>query len=372
MDTFRCSHDTSLSKEEKALFSGYLQRHGLSDNIWDLFEEWVSRSTPEVGFFYLKVHDGADLVGLGLFLRIKPFDLRTSYAKLRGSGFPSKLGGAISALTNNCVYLSFRNLITSNLSRPFFCRDTEMEQEVLGAMLRSLRGQSDADMVSIVDTALHDDLYRQEGFTKYPSSSEAYLDVTKYTDISQYLGEHRSLKKNLARRKKRVQTEIEAGPVSKVDRQEMMACVECSAGLSRVNNPCQQFFEDNIWDTDVFNSDKYLHIRVRVDGRIAGFHIFQVCGSRMGGVLGGFNRDYTRNNFVYERVIVASLDYAIQEHLERVQYSLVDNQTKLRLVESREPCGLYFYSSSRLNRKVFDLTYKFGDVYDLFLLESKG
>jgi hypothetical protein len=136
------------------------------------------------------------------------------------------------------------------------------------------------------------------------------------------------------------------------------------------SGPPPSVIEDHIFDTDVFNTDQYVHIRVRVDGRIAGFHIFQVCGRHMGGVLGGFNRDYTRNNFVYERVIVASLRYALDQGLEQVHYSLVDNHTKQRLVPSREPCSVYFFSTNAMNRKVFELTYKYGDMYDLSLLEQ--
>jgi len=209
-----------------------------------------------------------------------------------------------------------------------------------------------------------------EGFYKYPSSSEAYLDATKYEDVSEYLAQHRSLKKNLSRRKNFVKTEIQQGPVSDIDKEQMKACVECSVENSKVNNPCQNFFEKNIFDTEAFNSNKYTHILVRVDNRIAGFHTFQVCGSHMGGVLGGFNREYSQKNFVYERIIVASLDYAIKNNISRVHYSLIDNYTKLRLVESLEPCGLYFFSRNAVNRKIFKLTYKFSDVYELYLLEA--
>ena len=155
------------------------------------------------------------------------------------------------------------------------------------------------------------------------------------------------------------------------DREQIRACVVCSARQSRVNNPCQSFFEDHIFDTEVFHTDRYVHIRVRVDGQIAGFHIFQICGQHMGGVLGGFNRDHTRNNFVYERVIVASLQYAIERGLAQVHYSLVDNHTKQRLVPSRRPCGVYFFSGNPMNRKVFEFTYKYGDMYDLYLLEQE-
>jgi hypothetical protein len=367
----RCSQDASLSEAEKAGFAESLDRQGLRPSLWDLFGEWVARSTSSVRFFYLKVHSGSELVGLGLLVRVRPFDLRTSYAPLRRDPFWSKLAGGLSTLSNHCVYLSFRNLITSNLSRTLFSRTPELEDEVLVAILRALKELDDADMVSIVDTRVQDDVYAQEGFTRYPSPSEAYLDVGRYGDLSEYLAQHPSLRRNLARRSQQVQTEIVLGPASTSDREQMSACVACSAGLSRVNTPCQQFFEHHLLDTEVFSSDKYLHIRVRVDGRIAGFHIFQVCGTHLGGVLGGFNRDHTRNNFVYERVIVASLDHAIKQGLTHVHYSLVDNRTKLRLVESLEPCGLYFFARSRLNRAVFDLTYPYSDMYALFRLETE-
>ncbi|KPA14254.1 hypothetical protein MHK_005538 [Candidatus Magnetomorum sp. HK-1] len=79
MDNVHCKKDTSLTKEEKEVFTGHLEQEGLSYNIWDLFEEWVERSTSKVKFFYLKVYKDENLIGLGLFSKIKPFDLTTSY-----------------------------------------------------------------------------------------------------------------------------------------------------------------------------------------------------------------------------------------------------------------------------------------------------
>ena len=92
----------------------------------------------------------------------------------------------------------------------------------------------------------------------------------------------------------------------------------------------------------------------------------------MGGVLGGFIRNRSRKAFAYERVIVASLDYAIKNKLKYVQYSLVDNFTKLRLVDSLEPCGLYFYARNPINRKAFKYMFKSSDMYALYLLEQQG
>jgi hypothetical protein len=148
--------------------------------------------------------------------------------------------------------------------------------------------------------------------------------------------------------------------------------VACSVEHSRVNNPCQRFFEDNIFATEAYRSDDYVHVLVRVGDTIAGFHTFLHCGRNLGGVLGGFDRDHTRNSFPYERVIVGSLAYAVEHSIDRVHYSLIDNLTKLRLVGEREPCGLYFWSRSRAKRKLFELTYRFGDIHQLSLLEGRA
>jgi hypothetical protein len=247
-----------------------------------------------------------------------------------------------------------------------------MADVVMKAILTYLRNVKEADMVTIIDTLVHDEIYRMEGFQKYPSPSEAWLDVSNYQDVSEYLNKHRNLKKNLRRKRKLIVSEVQQGAMSEMDIEQMKACVECSVENSRVNNPCQQFFEDNIFETEVFNSNKYVHVVVRIDKTIAGFHAFQVCGSAMGGVLGGFNRELSQGSYVYERVIVASLDYAIKNNIKRIHYSLIDNYTKLRLIDSLEPCALYFYSRSSLNRKVFDLTYRFNDIYELYSLEKHG
>jgi len=354
-----------------AVFAGHLKQEGLSNNIWDVFEEWVRRPSAKVSFFYLKVYQSELLIGISLFLRIKPFDLKTSYSMFRKNVFLKKAIQAISFLSRNCVYVSFRNLITSNLTRPFFYRESAMADMVMETILNYLKDEKEADMITIVDTLENIGHYQKAGYDIYPSSSEAFFDATKYTDISEYLNEHRSLKKNLKRRNKIITTDILQGPIPKNDQIQIKECLYCSIEKSRINTPSQQFFEDTIFDTEVYNSDKYTHIFIRVHNRIVGFHTFQVSGSNMGGVLGGFNREYSGKSFAYERVIVASLDYAIKNKLKYVQYSLVDNYTKLRLVDSLEPCCLYFYSRNPVNRSIFKATFKYNDVYALHLLEKQ-
>ena len=370
MKNLHCRQDDSLTDEEKGVFSSHLKEQKLSNNIWDIFQIWIDKSTIKINFFYLKVYNGDELIGLGLFIKVKPFDLRTSYSRLRKNFILSKLFSFVSAISSNCVYISLRNLVTSNITRPFFYKDPDMEDVIMQTILDHLKKDKKADMISIVDTTVNDNNYKISGFINYPSSSEGSFDVARYNDISEYLNEHKNLKKNLKRRKDIIATEILQGPISDSDKEQIKECLDCSIDNSRVYTPSQEFVENNIFETEVFNSEKYIHILIRVENRIAGFHIFQISGSNMGGVLGGFNRNYSQKNFVYERVMVASLDYAIKNKINRVNYSLIDNYTKLRLVNKLEPCSLYFYSRNPMNRLVFRVTYKLNDVYKLNLLEK--
>lgn len=371
MNNIYCKKEMSLADQEKKVFSDYLDQQEIAMNIWDLFHEWVSLSNEKVEFFYLKVYQNEHVIGLGLFLKINSFDMRTSYSRLRKNVFFNTITKVLSSLGRKCIYLSLRNLITANICRPFFYSSPEVEDVVMDAILTYLKSEKGADMVSIIDTKDKGRYYENAGLREYLCPSEAWFDVKQYSDISEYLKKHRSLKRNIKRRKNKVKNEIFIGPVTENDKNQLKACLDCSIENTRVYNPSQKFFEDNMFNTDVFNSKDYVHIVVRVGENIAGFHTFKISGACMGGVLGGFNRKYSRNNYVYERIIVASLDYAIQHNLKRVHYSLIDNFTKLRLVDSREPCSLFFYSRNPINRFAFKRTFKFNDLYELYRLENQ-
>lgn len=372
MNSTCCKMETSLTDQEKELFRHYMDQQQLSSNIWDLFQEWIALSNSKVHFFYLKVYQDDKLIGLGLFLKIKSFDLRTSYSILRDNAFFKAIASTISLFSRKCLYVCLRNLITANISRPFFFKKIEMEGVVMNAILSYLKQEKDADLVSIIDTKDNDGHYETAGFHKFPCPSESSFNVKKYSDISEYLKKHKSLKKNISRKKNTIKPEIFTGPVSEFDKDHIKACLDCSIENSRAYQPTQKFFDDHMFKTDVFDSADYIHIVIRIDGNIAGFHTFKVSGSSMGGVLGGFNRKYSRKNFVYERIMVASLDYAIRNGLKCVHYSLIDNFTKLRLVDTFEPCRLFFYSRNPINRIAFKYAYKYSDIYQLHLLERQG
>ena len=135
MKNIYCKEDCLLTELEKKVFVQYLDRHGICSNVWELFQQWIVLSNSRVKFFYLKVNHNEQLVGLGIFVKINPYDIRTSYSKLRKNTFLNTITPILSRLGRNCLYVSLRNLITANISRPFFYRDIEIERVVMEATL---------------------------------------------------------------------------------------------------------------------------------------------------------------------------------------------------------------------------------------------
>ena len=138
MNNTYCKKDISLTDQEKEVFSHYIDQLQLSSNIWDLFQEWIVLSNSKVDFFYLKVYQDDKLIGLGLFLKINSFDLRTSYSILRKNAFFNTITSVLSLFSRKCLYVCLRNLITANISRPFFFKEIEMEGVVMNAILSYL------------------------------------------------------------------------------------------------------------------------------------------------------------------------------------------------------------------------------------------
>lgn len=373
MMELHCRKESVLSEEEKHVFRYDLQTRRLSADIWTLFQEWIQLSDSRVGFFFLKVYENERLIGLGMFIELNAFTPRASFAA--ASKKNALLKAAVSTmdlLGKKCLYVCVQNLITVNNGRPFFFREDRNEERVMNALLSHLKSDNKPDMITLVDTADQCRYYNTEGYRSFPCPSGAYFDVRKYSRTSEYLNTHKSLKKNLSRKKGRIRVKVFSGPLPEKDMDQIKKCLSCSTKNSRALIPAQEFFDQYIFTTSIFTSSRYIHIVVRVDGHITGFHTFQVCGDVMGGVVGGFNREHLKNSFVYERIMVASLDYAIRNNIERVHFALVDNLTKLRLVNAFEPCRLFFYSRSPLQRFLFQQTYKHSDLFNLYLMEQQG
>jgi hypothetical protein len=367
--SLHCREDTGLNREEKKIFNGFLQENELSEDIFTFFQSLVGLSTQQDQFTFIKVFAEDAFVGLAMFARVQANPVyRSLNTKLRAHSFIATIGSVL----RSTLYFSMHSISSPGLPRAVIYRDKNREDAVSEAILSWLKRKKDASLVIIIDSAEKSDLYSRNSFLCLPFSSDSWIDVTRYESLADYLSIHKQTRKRIAKFQRRRSVTIETlrGDVPDEIKRGMAECLECSIRYSKSLLPVQTFFNQNIFRTALFTSDRYIHFVIRVDGQIAGFSTRLSCGRNLIGIMGGYNRELFGKVPVYDFMIVSTLDYCIEHKYKRLVYGVVDNYTKARLMDSFRGLRLYAYSRNPLSRLLFRYAYRFSSAYELSRIEE--
>ena len=369
--SIHCREEPFLSPEEKQRFDGFFLEHGISKDIFLFFESLVGLSTDNHRFMFVKVFAGNELVGLAMFARIAGHSLYGSLnSRLRQYAFLERLGG----MMRSTVYFSMHAVSSPGLPRSFLYTDQGLQNEVNEAILSWAKEKRDADTVIIFDAAEASDVYTRNSFACLPFSSDSWIDVTRYEKVEDYLSLHRPTRKKLSRFRRRRNVEVETlrGSVPEETMQGMIACLLCSYRNSKGLLPIQEFYNANLLRTALFESDRFIHFVIRVDGQIAGFSTRLLCGKTLIGIIGGYDRELPGKLPVYDLMIATTLEFCIRNGYTRLVYGLVDNQTKARLMDSFREQKFYAYSRNPFLRLVMKRAYSLLSGHDLHRIDAEA
>jgi hypothetical protein len=369
--SIRCAEESILTSEEKQRFDGFLREHGLSEDIFLYFESLVALSTDDDRFLFVKVLSGDELVGLAMFARIAGHSLYGSLnSRLRRYAFLERLGGAM----RSTVYFSMHSVSSPGLPRSFLYTDERLEEAVNEAILSWAKQKKDADTVIIFDAAAASEVYARNSFECLPFSSDSWIDVTRYEKVEDFLSLHKPTRKKLSRFRRRRKVEIETlrGSVPEETMKGIVTCLMCSYRHSKGLLPIQDFFNANLLRTALFESDRFIHFVIRVDGQVAGFSTRLLCGKTVVGIIGGYDRELPGKLPVYDLMIATTLDFCIRNGYTRLVYGLVDNHTKARLMDSFREQKFYAYSRSPMLRLVIKRAYRFLSGHDLHRIDAEA
>jgi hypothetical protein len=371
--SFRCKEDTSLTTVEKDAFREYLQKQHLQLNIWDFFEQLKKFSTAMESFFFIKVYTGSSLVGLGIFSRVENYNLFNSFnSKIRRYAFLEKFLSLSRFFSRGAMYCAMSEILCVNITEPFFYKDLSLKDRVKGSIISYLKQKKDALIVAIMDSSNDKQIYMDADYNVFPYPSNSWIDVTNYDSVSEYYTKHNRTRKNIAKYKKRhdIRVDIQSGVVPETNILDMKRCLSSSAKNTRSVLPFQNLFNRHVFETEAFSSDKYVHIMIRMDDIFVGFTTFKRCDKHLGGILGGFDRNYTWNNPIYDLLIVSALEYALQGGFKRICLGIVNNLTKFRLTDTYENLNLYFHSRNFIYRTIIKKLYPFMSMYEMYMLEK--
>jgi hypothetical protein len=371
----RCAESLALAAEDKAVFGRYLESRGLTPDIWDFFSNLASLSTPEESFFYVKVFDADELIGLAVISRVEHYNpYYALHSRLRRFGILKTILTVSRLFGRNVMYCAMSEILRASLDGPCFFIDPVYRTRVQESIASRLCSKPDASYVVVMDASQDRHVYESTGFAAFPYCSNAWIDTTNYKSLDACSTQHSRTRKKIARfrRKPDVAVEIHAGRVAEGDLEAIRNSLACSATNTRTVIPFEHFIDTRVLATEAFSLDSYLHVLIRIGGTLVGSTTFKKCGRHLGGIFGGFDRNYTYDTPIYELVMVSVLEYALVNGFERIHFGIVNNYTKARLTDSYESLDFHFYSRIWLYRKFQRWFSPIWTPHELHQLERKA
>jgi Acetyltransferase (GNAT) domain len=369
-----CIDCEDLEPEERLAVEQALARDGLPLSMLWFFDALVAmgRGRADFVFHYVKVFFGERLVGVAMIGVCRRFDR----AAMLSPSHPI-LRRAVATLdclplASKTLFFCFGEMFTMNIGPAFVAIRASDAAELRAAVARHVLNRMDSDLVVILDDPVFQATYEEANFIALPFASNVSIDVDDLLDASAFLDCHRKTRQKL-RHLDRANVHIEhrADGVDEAEKAQMRDCLLQSARHSRTPTPFQLFYNNDILGGAWMNTSGAVHTLLRLDGRIVAFASNFRCGRDLGGIMGGIDRRYSRGLPVYDRLIVAEVEFAVANGISRMHYGIANNETKIRLVNRFDPVFAYVGARRRLDRLSLLALYPFTSLFEVARFEQR-
>jgi hypothetical protein len=374
MHGMRCIDCEALEPEERLAVEKALARDGLSLRMLWFFDALIAmgRGRADFAFHYIKVFSGKGLLGIAMIGICRRFDraamLAPSHPGLR------RVVAALNRLpfASKSLFFCFAEMFTMNIAPAFITIRASDAAELRTAVARHLVTRKDCDLFVILDDPLFQATYEEANLISLPFASNVSIDIDGLHDAAAFLAGHRKTRQKL-RQLARADVHIEhrADGVEAAEKAQMRDCLLQSASHSRTPTPFQSFYNNDIVRGAWMNAPGAVHTLLWLDGRIVAFASNFRCGRDLGGIMGGVDRRYSRGLPIYERLIVAEVEFAIANGISRMRYGIANNETKIRLVNRFAPVFAYVGARRRLDRLSLLALYPFTSLFEVARFEQR-
>jgi hypothetical protein len=369
----RCIDCEALEPEEHLAVEQALARDGLPLSMLWFFDALIvmGRGRSDFVFRYVKVFFGERFVGVAMIGACRRFDraaiISPSHPGLR------RVVATLDRLpfAGKALFYCFAEMFTMNIGPAFVAVRAGDATQLRAAVARHLLTRTDSDLVVILDDPFFQATYEEANFTALPFASNVMIDIDGLRDAAAFLDSHRKTRYHL-RHLGRADVHIEhrLDGVDAAEKAQMRDCLVQSALHSRTPTPFQPFYNDDIIRGAWMNTSGAVHTLLRLDGRIVAFASNVRCGRVLGKIMGGVDRRYSRGLPVYDRLIVAEVEFAIANGISRIHYGIANNETKIRLVNRFHPVFAYVGARRRLDRLSLLAGYPFSILFEVARFEQ--
>jgi hypothetical protein len=350
-----------LTEDEKRLFLPMLKNLGLDENLWNIYEKFLSVSSSFSSPCIIRVMEDNKLVAH--FYMMKCRDYGPSLSKL------TPLHAMIRAFRIP-VYCWIKSGIgPENNANPGFYVNPDNAGELFPGILQILRKHY--FMLLILDFVSNENIYAEAVRIPYPD--DGLVDTAEYDTIDDYLKNHRNLKKKLKEYSKHGGVvELWKGKLPQEWQQQVKSCVKATASRSVFQLPYQELYADMCLSSTEINNEKILHFICRSENQFLGYHSFMCFDNQIRCLHGAFNREMKSTFHAYENMIYKVVEYAIERRIRNVWFGPVLNETKKRMMNRFNTTRLFIFSKYPLIQKTFSALISRSRMTDKDLLAFAG
>lgn len=181
------------------------------------------------------------------------------------------------------------------------------------------------------------------GYVATPLFDHGNLDVPGAGLVEAWTTQHRNLRRKIAKfRNKGGTVQVVRGPLRPEDLAGIMRCLASLRTWLQV--PFQDIYGAMVAQASRLDSADIIHILVRLDDAVAGYHSFAESPTTLHALSGAFDRNRLSNYHAYENMIIETARYCAEHGKTRVEFGPVLNDTKKTMMTSFTQSHLRVYS----------------------------
>jgi hypothetical protein len=321
-----------ITPEEQARFTTDVERLNLSEGIWDVFNATLQTRTKHSIPLTLRAFDNGSLIGLALI-----YECRKTGECFFDPPFSTMMDLPAIPMF---VWLRYGTTV-DHFANPGFVTDgIDRELFVGHSISRLLKHYLFGTVVEYRDSTAFD------GVAKLPFVDNGVINLLGMASIDSYLARGKNLSRKLKKfRNKGGEIRIIRGALPP---DLITAALEAFETLSfGMRTPFQDNYLNMAQAGLTHESSDKVHIVALLHGEYAGHQSFLHAGDSLHCQAGAFDRRRKSTYHAYENIIVSSVEYALQNNLQRIDYGPVTNETKAKMMTGFIPCENRTYARYR-------------------------
>ena len=341
MFTFEVS-ENYLSEQEQNEFDEFLKHKGLEKNIWPLFAT-LFRSKVKSGIpLMLRIYENEILFGAVVLVKCNRYGRALFNNRL--------LAGILDLIKIPYIQWIKFGCGMDVMSNPGFVKYPEREKEMINAVIEFL--QKNFFTTIVTDFSANRDIYNTG--SELPSLPWAVINCKGMNTIEDYTRDYKNIKRKLiVFRKKGGEYHLHPERLNDEQLLSLKRCFISTADNSAFYLPYQELYlKVAVTTAGTVLKDVY-YFTATLNGEFIGYQAALKTGKYLNALHGAFDRNRKSNFHAYDILFVKMTEFAIQHGLELVDFGLVLNYTKQKMVNQTKPMSYFILSKSKFVNRIF-------------------